>query len=121
MIITELEQEGKSYRDENFSISTLFFADDVLLLANTIEDRIRNITLQLIISKEYGLNIHKNKSNITIHNSNTAINSMDGIQVINKIKYLGIENYIKQNLFNSNKVQILDKALKLSNTTYPVM
>ena len=37
MIISELNRRGTDYRDENVNIASLYFADDGLLLANSIE------------------------------------------------------------------------------------
>ena len=36
MIISELNRTGTGYRDENVNIESLYFADDGLLLANSI-------------------------------------------------------------------------------------
>ena len=40
MIISELNRRGTGYRDENVNIESLYFADDGLLLANSVEDAI---------------------------------------------------------------------------------
>ena len=68
MIITELNDNGTGFTDEEINIKSLFFADDGLLLAQSIEDATDNLKIVTRISKEFGLDINKEKSNMMIFN-----------------------------------------------------
>ena len=55
MIISELNRRGTGYLDENVNIESLYFADDGLLLANSIEDAKSNLKIVIQVSREFGL------------------------------------------------------------------
>ena len=68
MIISELNRRGTGYRDENVNIESLYFADDGVLLANSIEDAKNNLKIVIQASREFGLKINKEKRNVMIFN-----------------------------------------------------
>ena len=80
MISSELNRRGTSYRDENVNIESLYFADDGLLLASSIEDAKDNLKIVLQISKEFGLEINKEKSIIMIFNMKEQPEQIDRIR-----------------------------------------
>ena len=43
MIMNELDQKGRGYKDENFALKSLFFADDALLLSHSLEEARENL------------------------------------------------------------------------------
>ena len=121
MIISELNRRGTGYRDDNVNIESLYFADDGLLLANSIEDAKNNLKIVIQVSREFGLEINKEKSNVMIFNMKEQPEQIEGIKVVDRIKYLGIEIDNKRNYFKTQRIKILEKARKLANMTYAVI
>ena len=60
------EKEGGF--EDMFKISSLFFADDGLILENSVENAEANIQELININKEYGLEINREKSHVIIWN-----------------------------------------------------
>ena len=118
MIISELNRRGTGYRDENVNIESLYFADDGLLLANSVEDAKNNLKIIIQVSREFGLEINKEKSNVMIFNMKEQPEQIEGIKVVDRIKYLGIEIDNKRNYFKTQRIKIIEKARKLANMTY---
>lgn len=77
-IIEELEKKGYGYKDEKFTLCSLFFADDGLILAHSVEDAVHNINILRNISYECGLEINAEKSSIIIHNMKNQPNEIEG-------------------------------------------
>ena len=121
MIISELNRRGTGYGDENVNIESLYFADDGLLLANSVEDAKNNLKIVIQVSREFGLEINKEKSNVMIFNMKEQPEQIEGIKVVDRIKYLGIEIDNKRNYFKTQRIKILEKARKLANMTYAVI
>ena len=121
MIISELNSRGTGYKDDTIKINSLYFADDGLLLANNIEDATNNLKMVMQISREFGLEINKEKSNIIIFNMEQQPDTIEDIKVVNKIKYLGIEIDNKRNYFKTQRQNMLTKARKMANLTYCII
>ena len=51
MIIEELNRRGTGYKDDQINVKSLFFADDGLLLSNSIDDAADNIQIVTQISR----------------------------------------------------------------------
>ena len=85
-IIEQLEKQGVGFVNEVVEIIALFFADDGLLLAETIEDAERNIEILRRVSKEFGLEINNSKSSIVVFNAEGMPESIEGIQIQKSLK-----------------------------------
>ena len=59
MIINEMNTRLTGYKDDIIQINSLHFADDGLLLANSIEDAENNLKLVIEICRKFGLEINK--------------------------------------------------------------
>ena len=68
-IIKELEARGEGFVIGGIRLSSLFFADDSTLLANSVEAAERNIKVVREISRIFGLEINEDKSKILIYKS----------------------------------------------------
>ena len=99
---------------------SLFFADDSLTLVDTEENARKNIKILTKISESFGLKINKEKSNILVYNSKENIKEIEGIQVTEQIKYLGITIDNKRELFETHKKDVLKKAYNYSNMVFMV-
>ena len=109
-IIKEIERHGEGIEIDNNILHSLFFADDSLTLANTKENAMKNLKILTKISESFGLRINKEKSNILVYNSNENIKEIEGIQVTEKIRYLGIIIDNKKDLFESHRQDVLKRA-----------
>lgn len=121
MILQEIEKGRSGYRDEKFNIGLLFFADDGLILSQSVEEARENIRQVITISAKYGLDINKEKSNIIATNMKDQIDDIEGIKVVDDIKYLGIKINAGRLMFRKHKKEMMEKAQKLANTTYSVI
>ena len=119
-IIKELEKYGECLKIEGTSINSLFFADDSLTMAETKENATKNLKILKRVSESFGLKINKEKSKILVFNSKEDIKEIEGIQVVDKIKYLGIIIDNKKELFQSHKEEVIKKAKFYSNMMYHV-
>ena len=68
MIMTRLNETGTGYIDEQITLKSLYFADDALLLSHLLEDARNNLAIIIEVSREFGLEINKEKSDIMIFN-----------------------------------------------------
>ena len=85
MIMSKLEEKGIPYEIDNIKLSSIFFADDSIAIAKTMEDAIKNLEIVTEISKIFGLHINKDKSNAIIYNTSEGFEDVEGIKVVHKI------------------------------------
>ena len=120
-IMNRLEKEGAQYNVDNININSIFYADDSILVANSIENAARNLKILIEVSASFGLHINKEKSNIMIYNCKENIEEIDGIKVVKKIKYLGFFLDNKRDLFQTQREEMLSRAHILANKTYLII
>ena len=70
---------------------------------------------------KYGLRLNRSKCNIIIFNNKFKEQNIGGIDVVDKIKYLGIFINDKKKCFNSHKEKVIEDAIKFSNQLYSVL
>lgn len=76
-----------AYRDNDFYIPTLFYADDGLIIANTL----KQAEVMIDLAEKCGLRISMEKSNCLIFNcKKNKPTVIKNIKVVNNIKYLGV-------------------------------
>ena len=121
MIIEELEKKGKGFQNPLFNIKALYYADDGLLLSQSIGDAQENIDIIREASMAYGLEINKARSNIIIINVRETPAERGGIKVTNTIKYLGIKIDNKTNDFKTHKAEMIKTAQRLANLTFSII
>ena len=121
MIMAELDRRGTGYNDEHIKIKSLFFADDALLLSHSLEEAKENLDIITDVSREFGLEINIEKSNVLIFNLKDQPEYLGNIKVVPKVKYLGIEIDNKRNYFKTQRDKIIQKAWKMANITYSVI
>ena len=90
-------------------------------MAHTIEETERNIKMLLAISREFGLEINKEKSNILIFNTKEQPEEIEGIKVTTHIKYLGLTLDNKRNCIKTKREKSTERAHKLANITYSII
>ena len=73
------------------------------------------------MGRECGLELNKGKCEIIIHNMEDKPNRIEGIKVVNKIKYLGVTIDDARNIYKTQKKNIFEKAHRFANLTYSVI
>ncbi|XP_068227857.1 uncharacterized protein [Palaemon carinicauda] len=101
MIIKQVEKEGNGFKNDIIKLVVVFFADDVLVLAESIEDAELNIRNLIDIGKQYGLDINRDKSSVLFYNMKEKPDNIEGIRVVSNIKYLGIKVDDSRNMFKT--------------------
>ena len=77
-------------------IVALFFADDGIILMQSLKETIDSIKILSEIADECGLSINKSKSNILIFNSDEQPKEINGIPVTTCLNYLGVKVHNKK-------------------------
>ena len=110
MIIETLEKEGEMVEVDGVRINSIWFADDSILAANTLEGARKNIKIVRDVGKMFGLEINEGKSMVMIYKGKAGVKELEGIKVVDNIKYLGVEVGNKKDIFEGHKEKILKKA-----------
>lgn len=87
--VTKLEDLQIGFKDGPFNITSLFLANDGMLLIGSVEGAERVAEQVVATGRKYGLEVNKQKSNIIVSNMNEKPQEMAGIKVSDKLKYLG--------------------------------
>ncbi|CAL4219705.1 unnamed protein product [Meganyctiphanes norvegica] len=104
-IIRKLEEQGNNLIIEGANFSSLFFADDSLMITRSIEEAEENIRIIAKISKEFGLEINESKSKVMIYKKGRKrdIDKVRGIEVVRSLRYLGLEICDEEDIFKKQK------------------
>ena len=133
-IMKELEREGEKFNIDDINMNSIFFADDSLTIANSIEATKKNLEVIKNISKKFGLIVNENKSKIMIFKKGTSgkkgaeenkaeeeIKEIEGIEVVRSMKYLGIEINDTEDIFGAQKKNMIKRAGTIAKNTYSVI
>ena len=96
-------------------IVALFFADDGIILMQSLKETIDSIKILSEIADECGLSINKSKSNILIFNSDEQPKEINGIPVTTCLNYLGVKVHNKKDCFSLQREECLNKAKRYAN------
>ena len=89
IVINSIVESKLGYRDEEFYIPVLFYADDWLLLARSCEKAEEMIQMVVEVAGECGLCINKGKSSVLLYNCREGKpDEVGGIKVVSSIRYL---------------------------------
>ena len=120
-LIEEVEKEDLGFKNEKIFVPVLFFADDGLLLTESVDDMKILIEMVEKKGKEIGLEINRNKSMAMIYNMNDKPVEINGIIVKSAFKYLGLTINDSINCFKLHKEKKLKDMEKMANITYSVI
>ena len=109
LIIGKLEEEGAMVEVGGIRLNSIWFADDSILAANSIEGARRNIRIVRDISRTFGLEINERKSMVMVYKGKSEEGEIEGIKVVDKMKYLGMEIGNKKDIFKGQKQNILKR------------
>jgi len=121
-IMEELDRKSDGFQNDTFKLTSLFFADDGLIMTNTMEDLVSSLEIMIEKSRYYGLDLNRRKSNVMKFGVRKEERSeIEGISVVEEINYLGVTVVNKRNLFEKYKKQMIEKAFRLSNVAAVVV
>lgn len=120
-IIEELRKKTEGIWIGGIRINSLFFADDGLLLAKSVEEAKIAIRSLMEIAGSYGLEINVRKSKCLMYNVESPVSEVEGLEVVTEVRYLGVIVESRKELFEKQKKQMLEKAKRLSKMTFSVI
>ena len=106
IIIEELEGRGVLFEVDGVRINSLWFADDSIVVANSVEAAERNLKIVKEIGGYFGLEINEKKSMALVYRDKGEIREIGGIKVVDSIKYLGIKVGKDRDIFKEQKIKI---------------
>ena len=101
--------------------SSLFFADDGLLLANAADEARETVEVLRDAERQFGLEINLAKSKCVIFNSREDIGQIAGMGVVNEIRYMEVEVENNFGMFEKHRRMMIKEGRKFSNLTYSVV
>ena len=115
LIIDKLTVSSSNFKCDVCVIAAIFFADDGLLMAQSVAEAEEGIRILVEVAQECGLELNKEKSNILVFNNKEETENIEGINVTTEIKYLGIKVVNKRNCFKEQKQKAINEAYKFAN------
>ena len=120
--INSIVESRMGYRDDDFYVPVLFYADDGLLLARSCGEAEDMIQMVIEVAGECGLNINKGKSNVLLFNHDgTRPEEVGGIRVSNTIRYLGADARGSKMCFCAYRKGKIQLAERMANLTFSVI
>ena len=120
VIAKTLMMTGLGFKNDSFHIPVLLFADDGLILTQTLQETEQLLGTLTSISRKFGLHVNREKSAILIFNSQEQPKEIANIPVVNQIKYLGVTVINKKKLFKEHINRMIQKAQKMANMTFGI-
>ena len=120
IIAKALMSTGLGFKNENIYIPILLFADDGLILTQTLQETENLVATLEDVSGKFGLQINRDKSAVMIYNSREQPEHIANIPVIKQIKYLGVSVTNKRKLFKEHTSAMIQKAQRLANMTFGI-
>ena len=96
-------------------IVALFFADDGIIMMQSLQEAIESIQVLTDISQKCGLSINKRKSCILIYNNTNQPTQIEDIRVTSSFVYLGVTLQNKRDYYKRHRIESMNKAKKYSN------
>ena len=96
-------------------IVALFFADDGIIMMQSLQEARESIKVLTGISQKCGLSINKRKSSILIYNNKDQPSHIEDIPVTSSFVYLGVTIQNKRDCYKLHRIECMNKAKKYSN------
>ena len=111
-IIDSIQRLQLGYHNEDFNISSLFYMDDAAIFFED-EFKMRSAIGRIEnICGKYGLRLNKQKCKILRINVDSGEDEIEGIQVVQSVKYLGVLIDNKKKCFEAQKAKIFNNGNK---------
>ena len=116
------------FETESYSLNSIFFADDSIIVARTLEEARRNLGVVKRVSGEFGLEINEIKSKVMIFrtrkgkgNNGRDPTEVDGMEVVRGMQYLGVHICDEKDIFKVHKEKMIERAEEMSLQTYSII
>ena len=96
-------------------IVALFFAEDDIIMMQSLQEARESIQLLTDISHKCGLSINKRKNSILIYNNKNQPTQTEDIPVTSSFGYLGVTIQNKRDCYKLQRIECMNKAKKYSN------
>ena len=118
-IIEELEEKGVMFRTEGMELNSVWVADDVTLISNSIINTEENVKILKEVAARYGLHINLKKSKVVqVKGKKTEI-KIAGMEVVEELQYMGVTIGGKgKRIFQLDKSRWLKRILKETAMLY---
>ena len=113
-MIEKIEELGIPFEVDGIKINSLWFCDDSNLIANSVTAARINTRIIKEIGREFGLEINEGKSKVLIFKKGISDRYIEGIEVVDRIKYLGLEVVNDRDLFKEQRNVLVKNALNQS-------
>ena len=121
-IIEEMKRKTREVRVAGVRISSLFFADDGMMLAEGVEEARRTVKSLREEAEKYGLEMNIEKSKCLMFNmEGEELREIEGMEVVKELEYLGVKIEGRCNLYEGQRKRMLEKGKRMSNMTYSVI
>ena len=122
MIINEIISSTLRYRDENFYIPVLFFANDGLLSANSVKHgkQLLDVMKDAAVRSEQQMNTLKSQS-LMFNYRGPANTQTQEMEVVEQLKYWGVVMCNRRNCFHQHKKDKIQQGRKMVNMTYLII
>ena len=99
-IIEEMNRRTRGVRVGGIKVSSLFFADDGMMLAEGVEEAKRTVRSLREEARKYGLGMNMEKSKCMMFNmEQEAVLEIEGMEVVEELKHLCVKIEGKRNLY----------------------
>ena len=99
-IIEEMNRRTRGVRVGGVKVSSLFFADDGMMLAEGVEEAKRTVRSLREEARKYGLGMNMEKSKCMMFNmEQEAVLEIEGMEVVEELKHLCVKIEGKRNLY----------------------
>ena len=120
-VIEELKKRTRGVRVAGVKVCCLFYADDGLLLCDSEEEAVRSIRLLQEVGQKYGLKMNEKKTKCMVFNHREAIENIEGIEVVEEWKYLGVLMRNEKSVFGRHRSAMLERMRRMSCLTNSVI
>ena len=120
-VIEELKRRTRGMRVVGVKVSCLFYADDGMLVSDSKEEALNSVKVLQEVGLKYGLKMNESKTKCMIFNYRQVIGDLDGIEVVDELKYLGVTMKNERNVFGTHRSAMIEKIRKMSCLTSSVI
>ena len=93
-------------------IVAIFFADDGIIMMQSLQEARESIQVLTDISQNCGLSINKRKSCILIYNNKNQPTQIEDIPVTSSFVHLGVTLQNKRDCYKLHRIESMNKAKK---------
>ena len=92
-----------------------------MVLARNVEEAERAVRTLREEAGNFGLEMNMEKSKCMIFNGGEEMRAIEGLEVVEEIKYLGVKMVNKRKVNERHRKEMIEKGKRMSNMTYSVI